>query len=293
MAVSALRHRMNSSRFKKVRMGIVIAVCAALFFVPAVRERISQGVFFVLRPVLLRGVGMKDSIRSFSEYADSFRNILSANEELRAENQKLKELVIDYDLLKSEREESGSVLSFVRSKPFGVIGARVIGSFVDPSGTTIIINGGRADGISGGAFVLAGERTLVGRISALTDTAARISILRNNGTTLGIQIMPGKLSSSTTTAARVPVEGLFIGKGNDAIIDLVPNTADVRIGDIVVTNGFGEGGIRDLIIGEVASVQKRDATIFQEIHVRESYSLNELSVLFTVTGRGEGGSSSK
>jgi rod shape-determining protein MreC len=196
----------------------------------------------------------------------------------------LKERLVDHEIIKQENAILEKTIPFIEGKPYGMIGARVIGSFVDASGPALIIYGGKNQGISGGAFALTGDRVLVGRVATLYPDLATVTPLRNVGMTLGVFVIPQTNNfAATSTPPRKIVDGLLIGKGNDLIIDLIPNETDIRPGDFVVTNGFGEGGIRDLLVGEVSSVKTREAATFQDIHVSETVPFKRVRSVLIIT----------
>lgn len=268
---------------RKFFIGIIIVLFLVFFFMPAIRTVLIQGTFFIIRPLLLYGSNVGDSIQSFDEYISTHRGLIADNKELLNENMNLKERLVDYEILKQENAALKKIIPFIEGKPYGTIGSRVIGSFIDTTGAAMIIQGGKNQGISGGAFVLAGDRVLVGKIAKLYPDFSTVAPLRNVGTTLGVFIIPQSGLGTSTSTPQKMVSGLLMGKGDDLIVDLVPNEAPVHVGDLVVTNGFGEGGIRDLLIGEVVLAQKRETEAFQEIHVSEAIPIIRARNVFIIT----------
>ncbi len=266
------------------RFFIFFAVVGLLFFIPSIRNGIDRGFFFILRPTLLSGIEGVDRLNSFGKYFQSLRSLEASNAELILENVRLKERIIDYEVLREENASMKKVIPYVQQKKQLRIGTRVLGRFFDPTGSTILIDGGSDQGIVKGALVITGERSLVGRISKISGVVSSIFSIRNIGTTLGVVIIPRDSGATATTTVRERVEGLFIGRGDSMVVDLVPNTAIVQMGDLVVTNDFTELGVSDLIVGEVIFARKNEMRQFQDIFIRDIVPFSFLRSVFVIGG---------
>ncbi len=262
------------------RFIILISVLVAAFFIPPVKRTIGKAAFFIMRPILLSGTAAGDGIRSFSEYFSSIRSLIDENQALSRENLMLKERLVDYEGLVEENRTLRQSIRFVESTRRSRIATRIIGYSSDPAGLTFMIDGGERDGIAKGALVVSGERVLIGRVAKTEGGVSIVSALRNSGTTLSSVIIPRDVS--VTVSPRKEVEGLFIGRGDAMAIDLVSNSADIRIGDLVTTNDFSELGYPGLIVGEVVSVKKSDTKLFLDVLVQELVPPERMRTVFVV-----------
>lgn len=265
----------------------IVFISITLLAIPTAREKTLQAVFFVAEPLLLYGAETGDAIHSFSQYGASVKRLLEEREELRKENLRLKFQLVDYEILRQELEDIKKIVSVKGS--YDAIGMKVVGGFSDASGISLIVSAGKDDGIAVFDPVITDNRILVGKIARVYSGLSTVSLLRNSGTTLGVFIIPQHNDSlqaaSTSSRRETPIEGLLIGKGDDLVIDLVPNDADVEVGDLVVTDGFEGVRVKNLIIGEVVSAKRRETTVFQDIHVRELISAKRIQNVFVLTSR--------
>lgn len=255
----------------RVRNYILIGIICFVFFVPFVRNSIANIFFKGAQPILLWGAKGGNSIRSFGDYFHSYATLLSENERLKEENKTIQSLRAELESEKRKNSELSKNLRSTSETPLSLIELSVISSFSDPSGVTLILTGGKDKGIIPGSFVVTGDRAVIGRVSSVYDSTSSVSLIRNTGTALSVFLMPQR------------IEGLFLGKGDDMVIDLIPNTVAVENGNLILTSSAGENTVPNLLIGEVVSVQKSDVKAFQEIHIKESASYRMLDTVFVIT----------
>lgn len=73
------------------------------------------------------------------------------------------------------------------------------------------------------------------------------------------------------------VSGVVVGMGEDACqMKFVPNTADVKVGDSVLSSGLGGIFPKGLVIGKVSQVSRKKQGLFQEITLTPSADLSRL-----------------
>ena len=257
----------------RVQNYILIGLACVVFFVPSVRNSLADIFFKGARPLLLWGAKGGNSIRSFGDYFHSYATLLSENERFKEENKAILSLHAELESEKRKNSELSKNLRSTSETPQSLVESSVLSSFSDPSGVTLIIAGGKDKGIVSGSFVVTGSRAVIGRVSSVYESVSSVSLIRNTGTALSVFLMPQR------------IEGLFLGKGDDMVIDLIPNTAAVENGNLILTSSAGENAVSNLLIGEVVSVQKSDVKAFQEIHIKESSSYRMLDTVFVITRR--------
>jgi len=73
------------------------------------------------------------------------------------------------------------------------------------------------------------------------------------------------------------ISGVVVGGGDDEChLKFVPNTADVKVGDKVLSSGLGGIFPKGLIIGKVSQVIKKKQGLFQDITLVPSSDLSRL-----------------
>ena len=73
------------------------------------------------------------------------------------------------------------------------------------------------------------------------------------------------------------MSGVVVGMGdNECQLKFVSNTADVKVGDLVLSSGLGGIFPKGLIIGKVSKVFKKKQGLFQEITLIPGSDLSRL-----------------
>jgi rod shape-determining protein MreC len=111
---------------------------------------------------------------------------------------------------------------------------------------------------------------VVGRVHLTSARAARVQMLIDLNAAAGAMI------------ERTRAQGLVAGQGTTLRMDYVPNTSDVKQGDLVVTSGIDKIYPKGFVIGTVESVS-RGSGIFHEIVVRPAVDFSQLEEVLVVT----------
>ncbi len=67
------------------------------------------------------------------------------------------------------------------------------------------------------------------------------------------------------------------------IMEYIPQDADLAVGDLVITSGLGGTFPKNLVIGQIVEVRKRDYDMFQEAVVRPTVNFDQLEVVLVIT----------
>ena len=71
--------------------------------------------------------------------------------------------------------------------------------------------------------------------------------------------------------------------GSTPVMDYIPQDADVSVGDEVITSGLGGNFPKNLIIGQVVEVNKRDFDMYQQAVVRPTVNFDRLEFVLVIT----------
>jgi rod shape-determining protein MreC len=158
-----------------------------------------------------------------------------------------------------------------QSPEYQRVTANVIGRDPNPSVRSIIIDRGLEDGIRVGMPV-EGARGLVGRVYRVTNRSAQIILITDSSNSV-----PARLVNSRAT-------GSLRGGGitGNLYLEWIDQSHQVTVGEVVVTSGLGGRMPRDLIIGRVVDVQRREAELFQRAEVRPAVDFDALEVVFVI-----------
>lgn len=185
--------------------------------------------------------------------------------ELQVEVVRLREIERDYYRL------SGLVNYAAAHPDQGLVTADVIAR--DTSGYLrwVIINRGTRDGIREGNPVI-NERGLVGRVERVAANAAWVRLAIDQASAINAILQESR------------AEGTVIGQLQGNLrMELIPQEAVVKEGDLVLTSGLGGTFPPNIVIGQVVSVQRQQAALFQEAEVRPSVDFNDLRIVSVIT----------
>ncbi|MBX3003622.1 MAG: rod shape-determining protein MreC [Anaerolineales bacterium] len=211
------------------------------------------------------------AIQDFVNAPVNIASLRQENAQLRAENAQLQTEIITLQQQVLENELLSALLDFARARPENVYqAAGVIGQDPSPFLHYIIINRGSDDGIRRGMPVVS-QQGLVGRISQVTATAARVELITDPGSQVSVRIQPSE------------VDGLLSGSVTSQIgIDLLPLDASLQPGDLVFTSGIGGGYPSNILIGQVSNVRREATALFQTASVQPAVDFTQLEIVLII-----------
>lgn len=161
-------------------------------------------------------------------------------------------------------------LDFKRTNEAQVVAAEVVGK--DPSHwfKSIIIDKGENAGVVKGLPVVIPEG-VVGQVVMATAQYAKV------------QLMIDRNSAVDALVQRSRARGLVQGKSADrCLFQYVLRKNDVKIGDVVITSGLDGVYPKGLRIGQVSSVVRRNAGIFQDVEVTSFVDFEKLEEVLVI-----------
>lgn len=184
---------------------------------------------------------------------------------LLVENARLKSLEEENEILRqylkfSEEEKKPFVLASVISKG---------GITFDNLGSNLIINKGLVDGIKEGAAVLDSQGVIIGKVAQIKNNFSEACLITSAECKIA-----AKLQNNDKTAGIIKGEyGLTIR------MEFVPQTEEVKEGDIVVTSGLEQSIPSGLVIGKVTKVDKASNELWQSAIIEPLVDLDNLIIV--------------
>jgi rod shape-determining protein MreC len=203
-------------------------------------------------------VGLREENRELKTRVEDLERELARLGEVKAENIRLKDLV-------RMRERMGET---------GVVAARVVSVGTSPVARTLRIDVGSDDGVSVGDAVVAGAG-LVGRVSG------------TGGGYSGVLLMVDSRSAVAVIIQRSRARGIVRGGGEGEVcsVDHLVRTADVQVGDVVVTSGVGGAFPPGLQVGSVVIASSPKVGVFREAELEPVVEFESLEEVMVVTSR--------
>jgi rod shape-determining protein MreC len=198
------------------------------------------------------------------------------------ENESLKQRVSQLEVaLQRERALAGQtkvlqeMLDLKTETPFATTPAMVIASAASPEFRTMTLDKGSSQGLAADMAVLA-PAGVVGRVVLPTPRAAKV------------QLIIDRNAAAAGLVERSRAQGVVIGTGTDQMrFEYIPGTADLKVGDRVVTSGMDGIYPKGFVIGQIESIQ-RSAGEFSNVLIRPAVNLSALETVLVVTSATEG-----
>ena len=199
-------------------------------------------------------------------------NLLQRNVALENEISSLQSQVIQLEGQLNEAKVLYALLDFARARPQNqYLASAVIGRDPSPFLHYIIIDHGSDDGIRYGMPVVT-QQGLVGRVDAVTASASRVQLITDPGSVINVRMQSLKREAQLT--------GSITG---DVNLVSIPQDAAVATGEILLTSGLGGNYPADVLIGQVASVTKKENELFQTASVQPIVDFSSLRAVLIIT----------
>jgi rod shape-determining protein MreC len=211
-----------------------------------------------------------------SQTARDLRDLRQRNEELEAqnanlllENVRLKEIETEAVLLRD-------LLNFAQTHPsFEIQGARVVGRVLsqEPSNLQryITLDVGKEVGITRNMPVVT-DRGLVGRISEVGDGWSRVLLIVDETSLVNALTQ----STRASGAVRGQADGTLLMR-------YIPQADTVSVGDTVFTSGLGGNFPRQILIGQITQVDRKDYELHQTAIVQPTVDFDHLEMVLVIT----------
>jgi len=192
-------------------------------------------------------------VNSLREQNAALQNEVSR---LQSEILTLRQQLVETDILYA-------LLDFARENPENqYIAAAVIGKDPSPFLKYVIIDKGSDDNVFRGMPIVT-EQGLVGKVDAVTASAARVQLITDQGSVVNV-----KLQESNTEAQ---IRGSVTG---DITLEMV---------NPIFTSGLGGTYPAELLIGQIISIQAQENEVFQTASVQPSVDFSNLQAVLVIT----------
>jgi rod shape-determining protein MreC len=267
MAAVGLRQRAGYL-FLAVILGHVILISAQVNTrsgIP-VLEAVTFGIFAQVQ----RGVstGVSTLRRVWSRYI-WLRGVEAENELLRRQ---LADLRVEFQKRQALADRAGGLARLLELRgraDLDMVGASVIAASAAPDFRTLTIDKGIGDGLRPDMAVIA-PRGVVGRIVVPTARAAKVQLVIDRNAAAGAII------------ERSRAQGVVVGTGEARLhLEYLSETADVTVGDRVVTSGIDGIFPKGFAIGQIDKVD-RNGSAYRRITVRPAVDFSTLEDVLVV-----------
>ncbi len=209
-------------------------------------------------------------VHSVQQSLDWSRELAVENEALKQENfdlhfaqQQLREMILENRRLKK-------MLQLKEKMPYRFVAAQVIGQSSELGFRSLILNVGAQDSVAKNMAVVNADG-LVGKVVAVTQSQSIVQILVDHNA-----FVSARLESSRETG-----DISWSGKAW-LLLNNVPKTVDVLVGEAVVTSGLSRIYPPGIKIGIVSSIDENQYAFFKEIKVKPAVDFGAVEEVFVI-----------
>ncbi|HPK26163.1 MAG TPA: rod shape-determining protein MreC [Anaerolineaceae bacterium] len=212
------------------------------------------------------------AIRDFFTYPRDMATLRAQNLQLENEVSMLQSKIVELQESLSQAQILYALLDFARANPeHDYLAATVIGREISPYYQYIIIDKGSNDGVLHGMPVVT-QQGLVGRIDAVIANAARVQLISDANSVVNVHLQNAKVEAQ--------IRGSITG---EITLEMVPQDAEVQIGDVLLTSGLGGNYPPNIFVGQVLSMQSQKNSLFQTGSVQSIVDFSSLSAVLVIT----------
>ncbi len=193
--------------------------------------------------------------------------------------QQLTEIIIEaayLNILEEENRQLRQYFDFTKETDLELILAHVVArqSVLGLRGQeqNLIIDKGADQGLVPGLAVSNEAGAIIGKIVAVKEKSSLVCLITANNCRLAATILNQSNSLGLTDGQL----GLTVS------LDMIPQTEEIQVGDIVTSSGLSDLIPRGLVIGQVKQVDRKSNEIWQTAVIEPTFSLNNLNILAVV-----------
>lgn len=252
-----------------------LALVLVIFFLNIFQSPIKSFAYSALAPAASFFLNFGDTL---SEPFYNFLNVGRIDEENNSLKREVQKLNAEIALLKDNLKQSADFsYAKIKSENDGFDLALVKIAGINPDSDTIIINKGKEHGIQNGMPLISKEKVLYGKVLQSFDNFSEVILISSRNSVFDVKVQP-------TEGEEKVVYGAIKGLGNfNVFLDLVSLDLELREGSVLITSGLEGFFPANLLVGEVASINKSDTKPFQTSEVKPFFELRSIENLFVIT----------
>lgn len=243
---------------KKIIIPILIVIVLFLYNVIGFTAPID----IIKKPILFAGA----RFYSLGSYTKNIWSVLTQGEYLA---KRVEELENQIKRNEFEKTINYNFEIFPNFEGFSVVKARIVMSPTFALKRTILIDKGSDDGIFQGSAAITKEGVFVGKVIEAQKTSSTILLSTDTSSIIAVT----KFDNSQIQAIARGMQGLSI------LMDLIPQDAEIKKDDIIVTSLLEENVPQGLLVGKVNSVKYNQAQLFKQADLIPFFSLSSLKTI--------------
>lgn len=219
-----------------------------------------------------------NSIKDISTLREENENLKLKIAKLEEKNRIYEDLIGRTEYLKNEKE-------LIENTTYNLIAAQIIGKEPGNWFYRFTIDKGLKDGIKKGDTVIQGVETdegiiqegIVGRVAEVGDNSSKIISIIDENSKIAFKVI--------RTQDGGIISGSVDGRSVDGRLSgyLFDTKADIMKGDKLYSSGLGGIYVKDLYIGEIIDVIKKDEDLTKQIEIESIVDFKKLYKVFIIS----------
>lgn len=273
---------------------ICLAVALVLVLVPSIlaaagrTDLLRSAAITVAKPFAWCGTQVAEAVNGFTSIFGEYDELKAENERLKEELEELKNAPYDAEVVQNENEWLKQYLNLHNDHPeFELTDARIIARDTSSVSTVLTLDRGTVHGVYADMPVIAPDG-LFGYVSEVGLDWCKVRTLVETATSVGAYTDRAGVSGV--------MEGdLELRNGGKCRMTYIEANADIRVGDKVYTSGEGSIYPAGLLIGTVTAIEADEASrtliaqITPSVDFNSSDSFEKLMVVCGYEGHTEEG----
>ncbi len=199
---------------------------------------------------------------SFTSLKSEVKYLRGRNAELMMEVSKLREYAFTND-------ELNRLIKFRDTSSYQLIPASVVYKSITGIQVNFALNKGTSEGIRQGCPVITGDG-LVGIVQMVSSNYSIVRTLRNSDLKLIVR------------NERSRIDGILKFNGNDIMISNLPKTADIKVGDRIVTSNYSSLVSFPILIGRVKKIVNPEQGSMNNVIIIPSVNFDKTENVFII-----------
>ncbi|MCI0521301.1 MAG: rod shape-determining protein MreC [Chloroflexi bacterium] len=229
----------------------------------------------LLNPLILAQTWVTTRYQAIQDFVTAPQDIArlrQRNAELEAQVSQLQAQIVELQSQLAATNVLSALVDFARANPENRYqAAAVIARDPSPFLHYVIVNRGSDDGLRRGMPVVTAQG-LIGRVAAVTAGAARVQLITDPASAVNVRVEP--------SGAQAVLNGELTG---DLSLEMIPQSAEVQTGDLVVTSGLGGGYPANIIVGQISGIRSSAQDVFQRAAVQSVVDFNQLEIVLVIS----------
>ena len=266
------------------RRGILFTILVAITLLlmafsanPYVQE-MQRGLSFAMRPFQGAIAEAADSVSGVVSALSEIETLRVDNASLHDDNERLTNENVRLQALKRENDELTAALQLQGDFDHATVATRVIGRDSLDTRHLVTLDKGTDDGIAQGDVVIVQGGAIVGRVTDIGPTFAKVTLISDSSSTVVGQL----LSSGKTGEITGEASGVLVMRNIDSTVDIAP-AEEVFTAGIELTGGIRSPYPKGLVVGSVVDVEKNANDVVQTAFLTPAADLDSFEVALVIT----------